>query len=222
MGEAREIDMALLFADLSGYTALTETHGGLRASEIVLRFVSIVEASLEPGVTIVSSIGDDVFVIGAETLAVARTAFRLRDAVEREPRFPRIRMGIHRGPIIEREGRLFGAPINLTARLCDHAEGGHILCTQPIAEAISALAEIEPRSLGEMHFKNVSRSVEVFELRRMTEKRASAEVDPVCRMQVAAGRAAAAVEHAGVTYLFCSVECARDFANAPELYVNTR
>ena len=221
MSEAREIDTALLFADLSGYTALTEAHGGLEASEIVLRFVRLVEASIEPSVTIVNSIGDDVFVIGAETLAVVRTAIRLHDAVGREPQFPRIRMGIHRGAIIEREGRLFGAPINLTARFCDHAEGGHILCTKPIAEAVAALAEVESRPLGELHFKNVSRPVEVFELVRVKEKRASAFVDPVCRMQVAGNRASLTVDHAGVTYHFCSVDCARAFANAPELYIKT-
>lgn len=221
MDKAREIDRALLFADLSGYTALTEAHGGLKASEIVLRFVALVESSLESAVTIVSSIGDDVFVIGAGTLAVVRTALRLRDAVGREPRFPRIRMGIHRGAIIEREERLFGAPINLAARLCDRAEGGHIFCTNPIAKAVVTLAEIEPRAVGELHFKNVSRPVEVFDLVRVTEKRASAVVDPVCKMQVAANLAAVTIEHAGATYRFCSAECARAFARAPELYVKT-
>ena len=109
LGSAREIDLALLISDLSGYTALTETHGALQASETVLRFGDLVEACLDSGVAIVNSIGDDVFCAGADTLAVVRTALRLRDAVEREPEFPRIRTGIHRGPIVERRRRLFGA-----------------------------------------------------------------------------------------------------------------
>ena len=33
-----EIERTLLIADLSGYTALTETHGAMHASEIALRF----------------------------------------------------------------------------------------------------------------------------------------------------------------------------------------
>jgi len=221
LGAAREIDLALLIADLSGYTALTETHGALQASETVLRFGRLVERCLAPGVAIVNSVGDDVFCAGADTLAVVRTALRMRNEVEREQDFPRVRTGIHRGPIVEREGRLFGAPINLTARLAAHASGGRILCTEPIAEAVRTLADIEPRAIGEQRFKNVAQPVAVFELVRVNDRRAVAAIDPVCRMQVAIDRAAATIVHGTVTYGFCSLKCAGDFAKAPELYVGT-
>ena len=61
MSEGREIDLALMMADLCGYTALTETHGAFVASEIVLRFVGLVKESMTPGVRIVDCIGDEVF-----------------------------------------------------------------------------------------------------------------------------------------------------------------
>lgn len=218
-GEAREFDAALLIADLSGYTAFTETHGPLYASDIVLRFQRLARESLEPGVAVVNSIGDDVFCAGADTMAVVRTALRLRDEVERQPEFPNIRTGVHRGRIVERERQLFGAPINLTARLAGEAHGGQILCTEPIAQAARALAAIEPRPIGERRFKNVARPVEVFELARAGDRRAAAVIDPVCRMQVAIERAAESAVHAGKAYRFCSAECARAFARAPEIYV---
>jgi class 3 adenylate cyclase len=221
VGPARELDVALVIADLSGYTALTETHGALHASEIVLRFERIVAASLEPGVSLVNSIGDDVFCTGADTLAVVRSALRLRDKVAREPEFPRVRTGVHRGPIIEREGKLFGGPINLTSRLADHARGGQILCTEPIAKVVRALAEVEPRPIGERRFKNVACPVAVFELVRISERRAVTVIDPVCRMQVEIPSAVALIAHAGATYHFCSQACARLFAEAPERYVGS-
>jgi class 3 adenylate cyclase len=219
--EAREIDLALLIADLSGYTALAETHGALQASETVLRFGRLVEASLEPGVVIINRIGDEVFCAGADTLAVVRTALRLRDKAEREPQFPRVRMGIHRGPIVEREGRLFGAPINLTARLAAHAIGGQVLCTETIASAARAFADVEQRPIGAQRFRNVAYPVAVVELARAGEMRARVVIDPVCRMQVAIDRAAAEIAHEGVTYRFCSAECARTFAQAPGLYAGS-
>lgn len=218
IGPARELDFALVIADLSGYTALTETHGAFRASEIVLRFERLVEASLEPGVSLVNSIGDDVFCTGADTFAVVRSALRLRDKVAREPEFPRVRTGVHRGPIIEREGKLFGGPINLTSRLADHARGGQILCTELIADAVRTLTEVEPRPMGEHRFKNVAHPVAVFELLRASERRAVTVIDPVCRMQVEIPRAAASLAHAGINYYFCSQECARAFSEAPERY----
>ena len=216
--EARELDLALLFADLSGYTALTEIHGALTASDIVLQFCHLAQASLEPGVKFINSIGDDVFCAGEGTLAVVRSALRLREVAENEPYFPRIRMGIHRGPIVEREGRLFGSPINLTARLADQAHGGQILCSAPIAEAVRVLAEVEARPAGEQHFKNVARTVSVFELVRMAAARAPSVIDPVCRMQIEMGREAVTIEYAARRYQFCSTECAQAFSEAPGLY----
>ena len=219
LGEAREIDAALLIADLSGYTAFTETHGPLYASEIVLRFQRLARESLEPGVAVVNSIGDDVFCAGADTLAVVRTALRLRDEVERQSDFPNIRTGVHCGRIVERERQLFGGPINLTARVAAFARGGQVLCTEQIAHAVRAGSEFETRAIGENRFKNVAYPVAVFELMRAGELARMSVVDPVCRMQVEVARAVATIAHAGAIYHFCSLKCARDFVNAPQLYV---
>jgi adenylate cyclase len=218
MTKARELDLALMMADLCGYTALTETHGALQASETVLRFVRMVEASLEPGVRIVDSIGDSVFCAGADTLAVVRTALRLRDAVCGEPGFPHISTGIHRGAIVEREGRLFGAPINLTARLTSRAIGDQILCTGRIAGELPASAGFECRPLGEQRFKNVAHPVALFELAHPDAGHAVVAIDPVCRMQVVVDTAAATVKHSGRTYWFCSTHCANEFSAEPGLY----
>lgn len=218
MSEARELDLALMMADLCGYTALTETHGALQASETVLRFVGMVEASLEPGVRIVDSIGDSVFCAGEDTQAVVRTALRLREAVAREPGFPRVSTGIHRGRVVERAGRLFGAPINLTARLTSLAVGEQVLCTREIADALASAAGFDCQPLGERQFRNVAHPVALFELAHANPDEGSIAIDPVCRMQVEVARAAATVEHGGRAYWFCSKHCAHVFSESPHLY----
>lgn len=219
-GAARELELALLIADLCGYTALTETHGGLQAARIVLRFEELIAESLEPGVALINTVGDDVFCAGPDALAMVRSALRLRDRVAREAEFPRVRTGIHAGSIVLLQGKYFGAPINLAARLADHAVGGQIVCTAGIADAARALADIEPRPLGERRFRNVAQPVAVFELARPLERRAAAVIDPVCRMQVIVARAAANVVHDGVSYYFCSGECARRFGETPQRYLD--
>lgn len=218
MSEARELEVTLLIADLCGYTALTETHGALHASEVVLRFQDLVREALESGVSIVNSIGDDVLCSGADTAAVVRSALQLRDAIERRPDFPKVRTGLHRGRIVEREGQVFGAPINLTARVAAQAAGGQILCTEPIARTATELSGIEARALGEQHFKNVAYPVAVFEILRASEKRALSAIDPVCRMQVRIERAVATIVYGGTTFRFCSLDCARTFTSAPDIY----
>ena len=218
MSEACEIERTLLIADLSGYTALTETHGALHASEIVMRFGRMAEASLEPGVAIVDRVGDQVLCAGADPLAVLRTALRLCTRVEREPGFLSMQAGIHRGAVVEREGRLFGSPLNITARIASHARGGQILCTEPIARAAREFPGVTPHPVGERRFKNVSLPVAVFELVRGDRRGDSTATDPVCRMQVEIARAAATVPYLGVTYHFCSDQCARRFSEAPERF----
>jgi P-type Cu+ transporter len=47
-----------------------------------------------------------------------------------------------------------------------------------------------------------------------------AVLDPVCGMNVEPNGAAAAWEHAGQTYLFCSVACMHRFRDDPEHYLN--
>lgn len=220
MSDARELDLALMMSDLCGYTALTETHGALQASETVLRFVQIVQECLEPGVKIVDSIGDAVFCAGEDTLAVANTALALRDATAREDGFPSISTGLHSGLVVERARRLFGAPINLTARLTSWAEGGQILCSERVVAAVPPAAGIEFKPIGMQRFRNVAYPVEVFELHEADQVRSLISIDPVCRMQVSAEHAAAKVRHDSETYLFCSVECARVFSEMPELYAS--
>jgi class 3 adenylate cyclase/YHS domain-containing protein len=214
-----EIDRTPLIADLSGYTALTETHGALHASEVVLRFGRMAETSLEPGVVIVDRVGDQVLCAGPDPVAVFRTALRLSAMVEREPDFLSMQAGIHRGAVVEREGRLFGSPLNLTARIAAHARRGQILFTEPIARAALGVFGVESRSIGERRFKNVSLPVVIYELVRPGGVGEPGTTDPVCRMRVENGRAVATLEYEGAPYHFCSHECARLFAEAPERYV---
>lgn len=214
-----EIDRTLLIADLSGYTALTEAHGALQASDIVLRLGQLAEACLEPGVALVERVGDEVFYSGAETLAVVRTALRLREEVGREPEFPTVRAGIHRGAVVERDGRLFGAALNLTARIAAEARGGQILCSAPIAEAARRLAGLVTQPIGERRFRNVASAVALFDLAPASEDARNVAIDPVCRMQVERARAVATIAYQGATYRFCSLDCARAFAESPQRYV---
>lgn len=56
---------------------------------------------------------------------------------------------------------------------------------------------------------------------RASARTRNSAIDPVCRMQVEIARAVAAIANAGVTYHFCSLKCAGDFASHPDLYLGT-
>jgi len=46
MNDSKEIEVILLVADLSGYTALTEAHGNISAAKVVNRYTEIAKESL--------------------------------------------------------------------------------------------------------------------------------------------------------------------------------
>jgi len=213
-----ETDAVFVMADLSGFTALTEAHGSLRAANLVDRYVELVRDTLEPGVRLVERAGDEVVLVTADAAAALRTALRLRETVEREPDFPLVRAGINGGPVVERGGGYFGAALNVTARVTAHARAGQVLCTARIAHAVGGLDGATLRSLGPVRFKNVASPVEVFEVVTPSAERASSAIDPVCRMQVAPEHASARLAWNGATHYFCSLECARAFLESPETY----
>ncbi|MBI4269098.1 MAG: YHS domain-containing protein [Candidatus Rokubacteria bacterium] len=215
---ATEIDAVFVMADLSGFTALTEAHGSLRAADLVGRYLELVRNALEPGVRLVERVGDEVVLVAAEAAPALGTALTLRRAIEREPEFPLVRAGIHGGRVVERGGEYFGTPLNVTARVTAHARAGQLLCTAPIATAARGREGVELRALGPVRFKNVAGPVEVFEVVALGEAVVPAAIDPVCRMQVDPEGAPARLIWNGTLQHFCSLECARRFLAAPEAH----
>ncbi|MGD2096983.1 MAG: adenylate/guanylate cyclase domain-containing protein [Desulfobacterales bacterium] len=116
MKEKQEIQHIFLIADLSGYTAMTEAHGGISAARVVKRYIEIVQECLQEGSRLVETIGDEVIVIGDDAANLIRVALNLREKVENEPNFPAVHIGIHAGDVLEQDGRFFGSAINIASR----------------------------------------------------------------------------------------------------------
>lgn len=209
-----EVERTFLFADLCGYTALTEAHGNRQAAEIVERFLALAAATLSRGAAILERIGDEVVIVASEPGVAVATAVALRDTVAREPLFPMVRAAIHAGPVVERSGGYVGAALNVAARVAALAEPGQILCTEPVRRVVTRVG-VGYRALGTVRLKNIRVPVQLFEL--VATATDAPRVDPVCRMQVGPGSAVAM--WAGRTYDFCSEECAAAFRARPGDYV---
>jgi adenylate cyclase len=105
--------------------------------------------------------------------------------------------------------------VNLAARVTAQAQGGQVLVTAAVADAARA-GGYSIRPLGRIALRNVRDPVDLFAL-ELTPQTCEA-VDPVCRMRVSPGNAAGHLRIAGVDYWFCSLDCVRSFAAAPEAY----
>ena len=216
---ATERTVAFVLADLAGYVALTEAHGNAGAADVIERFVAVALASLAPGARLVERVGDQVVVAADDPRAALETALRLASGTAREPLFPLIRVAVHAGPVLERDGAYVGAALNIAARVAAHAQPGQILCTETFAVAGRDLPGIAMRPLGPVALRHVVEPIALFEVTIGPAAAGPVTIDPVCYMQLTPEGAAAAVRLDGVTYYFCSEPCAAAFREHPGAYL---
>jgi adenylate cyclase len=211
--------VVFVIADLAGYTALTEAHGGNGAARTVARYRDLAEHALADGARVVEQVGDELLIVAADAEAAMMSAVAIRAAVDAEPRFPGVRIGIAEGPVVEREGRYFGPALNLTARLAARAGTDEILCTATVANACRDLAGLAFRDLGALRFKNVPAPVAVFAVISEGTHESGTALDPVCQMRLETATAPARLPFGDTTHYFCSLGCAQAFATSPESYL---
>lgn len=220
---ARESSAAtFVFADIAGFTALTEMHGDEEAAEVVARFCDAVQAELPgSGGTHVKTIGDALMLRVPDPGSAVLLGLRIAHDVMHGHGAPAVRVGLHHGPAIERDADYFGAAVNLAARVSAAATGGEVLLTAQTAEMAPDLDGVLYESRGCQTLRNVRDPVEMVAAVRQghtTEHRLA--IDPVCRMAVDPGHAAGRLVVDDTTFFFCSLTCAGAFARHPERFVD--
>ena len=211
--------LTFLFADLAGFTALTETHGDDDATSVVTRFYDLVSASLTDKARLIKTIGDAVMIVAEQAPEAVSIALRIVSSIRSESGFPAVRVGLHSGPAVERAGDYFGATVNLAARITAYARSDQILCTGAVADAIRGLKIALTHSAGIVTFKNVSQPVALFQIDDLSQDMTRHEIDPVCRMGIDPDTAPARLPFQDRLYHFCSFACAQKFVQAPDVFV---
>jgi class 3 adenylate cyclase len=77
-----------------------------------------------------------------------------------------IRIGIHVGEVMEKEGDLFGHGVNIAARIEPHAQPGGIAVSQTIVSMLQAQPQFNFRSGGDHKVKNIQESLSIFHVER--------------------------------------------------------
>ena len=204
-----EQDIAILIADLSGYTALTETHGSFTAADMIDKYVEIVNDCLVGECVLHQRVGDEVMIVSPSADHLATTAILLIERCSAEHNFLQLHGGLHYGPLLKRNNDYFGTTINLASRIANHAEPGTFCCSNRFIDALSDQNEMKFHSKGMNNFKNLSTENEVFELHI---DQPDFFVDPVCRMLIAEESDALSHPEAPDLY-FCSKECLEIYLN---------
>jgi adenylate cyclase len=159
---------AILFADIAGYTALMQ-HDEQDALQKLARFKETLEAkTAEFQGQIIQYYGDGCLVVFDSPAAAVACAMEMQRSFQSLPRqvgddkpVP-VRIGLHLGDVVFREGNVFGDSVNIASRVESLGVPGAVLLSQTVRRQIKNKPEFELVSLGSFDFKNVDEPMEVF------------------------------------------------------------
>ena len=191
-------------ADLSGYTALTETHGAMSAADLIDRYIRIAENCLVGDSKLHQRTGDELMFISDNPDFLLATALKLETSTANEEHFLQVHGGLHFGKVLKRADSYFGSTVNLVSRIAAKAMAGTIWCSDDFIKSINNKSICTFQSKGSHLFKNIRGEKEIFEV-SITRTRSS-YIDPVCRMLIV--NTQNAIHHPYVEELyFCSSSC---------------
>jgi class 3 adenylate cyclase len=134
--EAGVSQVALLFSDLRGSTALYERVGDARAFNIVREHFALLASIVrDHDGAVVKTIGDAVMASFGDPADAVKAAFAMQAAIKSHDLV--LKLGVHAGPsvVVNLNDRLdyFGSTVNMAARLQGQSDGGDIVISRAVA-----------------------------------------------------------------------------------------
>jgi adenylate cyclase len=152
-----------LFADIAGYSLLTELYGDEAAADLAMRFASSASAvACDHGAEVVKGLGDAVMVHADDAGQAVRLALDLLRELARDDLMPPMHAGLHTGPAVGRGGDWWGATVNVAARVAAVAGPGQVLLTEATRLSAGQTDSVRLRELGPLRLKNITLPVQVY------------------------------------------------------------
>lgn len=130
--------VAILFSDIEGSTALNERIGDRAWVRLIDRHDKMVGRHVKRHQGhVVKSQGDGFMIAFAEPQQAVRCSVDMQRELGKRPGGVRVRIGIHEGTSVRRGDDLFGRNVAMAARVASAADGGEILVSEPVREAVA-------------------------------------------------------------------------------------
>ena len=159
----------ILFADVSGSTRLYERAGDALAHAAIDKCIAIFRDKTElGGGRVIKTIGDEVMSVFADASGAASAAAEIQAAIQELPPLANskigVRIGFHYGPVVERDGDVFGDAVNLAARLAGLAAKGQIMTSRETVDRMTQSQKAFSRRLYSIEVKGKAQEVDLYEL----------------------------------------------------------
>ncbi len=167
----KDIELAILFADVVGSTHIYEVMGDARARDMILMCVEIMRSATElhEG-TVIKTIGDEIMA----TFPTADEALNAASQMQHEIRSHAelkvdgqpiaIRIGCHYGPVVLENRDIFGAAVHTANRMTSQAKAGQIMISGAMVDRLAPEWRSSVRQIDVTMLKGKSNEEELYEV----------------------------------------------------------
>ena len=160
--------MAVGFADMVGFTMLSQHLGDVELAAVVARFEELAHDTVVAlGGRVVKMIGDEVMFVVPTANGAAQIGLSLAEAYAGDDLLSDVRVALAIGPVLVKDGDFYGPVVNLASRLVNVAHPGTVLISDEFRDALDAegTTEIDTRPLRTRNLKDLGR-VQMWKLLR--------------------------------------------------------
>jgi adenylate cyclase len=168
---AKDLEVAILFADVVGSTQLYDEYGDTKASETVAHCLEVMKDSTHQfNGKVIKTIGDEVMstfptvddAMGAASQMQARISADANAGGDRIP--VTIRIGCHFGPVVQEHNDIFGAAVHTANRMTSQAKARQVVISGPTVSHMSPEWQAQTRQIDVATVRGRLDEVALFEL----------------------------------------------------------
>lgn len=160
---------AILFADISGSTALYDKLGNELALQLVTRTIDILtrEMAAHQG-TLIKTIGDEIMCAFPNAIVAIEAACAMQSAIEEQrpggehPIY--VRIGIHYGEVILESGDAYGDTVNIAARVTAITRARQIMTTHKVVNLLPDKLRGKAHQVLRTEFRGMTETFDVFQI----------------------------------------------------------
>ena len=186
----KDIELAILFADVVGSTRIYEVMGDARARDMILTCVEIMRTATELNQgTVIKTIGDEIMATFPTADSALNAASRMqhdirtRSDLQVEGQPIAIRIGGHFGPVVLENRDIFGAAVHTANRMTSQAKAGQIMITAAMVDRLAPEWRSAVRQIDIATLRGKTNEDELFEV--LWQKEDATSMLPALALSVA-------------------------------------
>ena len=165
-----DVPLTVGFADLVGFTVLSQQVSETELATIVDRFTSLAyETVVSLGGRVVKTIGDEVMYATDLPRAAVEIGLTLAERHRDDEDLSDVRVGIARGDVLDHDGDLFGPPVNLASRITNIARPGAVVVDAAVHDALVDEEPYDWRPIRPRNLKGIGK-VPLWRVRRVASR----------------------------------------------------